>query len=100
MERDREERFSFPFLVKSTFPQLNSGVLVFLCSVYKIIFPSLNIVWSLESRLFLLQKCSNGQIFTAMRKGKIETVFSIIASILPLVLAEETWPVTSREMLD
>ena len=34
----------------------------------------------------------NGQISTAERKGKIETIFSIIASILPLVLASEVWP--------
>ena len=34
----------------------------------------------------------NGQISTAKRKGKIETIFSIIASILPLVLASEVWP--------
>ena len=55
-ERDREERFLFPCFIKSSFPQLKSGVLVFLCSVEKIIFPSLNIVWSLEPRLFALTK--------------------------------------------
>lgn len=88
----------FSFLRKSGFSQLNSGALVFLYAIEKIILPSLNIVWSLESRLFFLQKCNNGQISTAWRKGKIETVFSIIASILSLALAMGTWPATIKEM--
>lgn len=29
----REERFSISFLIKSAFSQLNSGAVVFLCSV-------------------------------------------------------------------
>lgn len=96
---ERQRRMGFvSFLRKSGFPPLNSGALVFLSPISKIILPSLTIVWSLESGLFFFQKCSNGQISTAWRKGKIETVCSIIASLLPLARAVGTWPATIRDV--
>lgn len=77
----------------------------FRCSVFFFLFCLKN-VFSITSHCVvpgiktLLQKCSNGQISTARRKGKIEKVFSIIASVFPLVLAVEAWPATIREMSD
>lgn len=68
-ERQRRKG-SVSFLRKSGFPQLNSGALVFLYHIEKLILPSLNIVWSLESRLFFLQKMQQWPNFHSLEKRK------------------------------
>lgn len=100
VERETAKKgFPFPFLKSLVFPSWIQ-VLWFFSVLSKKWFRRHLTLCGLWNQVFLLQKCFSGQISTARRKGRAETVFSIIASIFPLLLAVDSWPATIKEMSD